>query len=132
MNRIILALLSVFSISAMATSPDPCTPTREMKPTIMFCPGRQNGGLYYTIQINILASPNIEECQGENYYEYKTADIKVFNDQGLVKKLSIGPDFNYTLTPPGINEGQFDSDADDLHLKGCGIPANGGAISLGN
>lgn len=115
MKKISVLLLSLVSSLSMAVSVQPCAPSVLAKPTRISCIDKN---LSYSIVINTLKSPS--HCTGQNYFEYKTASVRVFNNQSnkVIDEADIPHElFSYTLSPA-----TFTSEDPALSLKNCVTP----------
>ncbi len=120
-----ILLFTLGAQAALGASLHPCTPTVQAVPTQISCLA---GELRYEIVVKTLMSPAQPYCTGENYFEYKTATVKILQDGSLKQQLTI-PDgsFTYQLMDPT----SFTSTDYNLDLKDCVTPVFGGA-SIGN
>jgi hypothetical protein len=119
-----LAVSFAFVTLAHATSLHPCTPTVRAMPTHIYCIDGKNA---VSILINTLMSPPIEMCQGNNYYESKSALVTL--TEGAKPEFLYGSEFEYTLSP--IGDASFASEKLNLDLTKCVTPIHGG-VSFGN
>lgn len=106
----------------------PCTPVVPAPLTIMYCHDKK---LNYSIEIETLMSRPLDICQGENYSEYHTAKVEIYDGEKKIQKINLlDGEFEYQLGPvPG--DASFKSNRAQLNLNQCVTPLPGG-VSFGN
>lgn len=124
MRYAIVLLMTLIGLGAEARSLDPCTPYVQANTTPLYC---SQGDLSFSFKFHTLMSG--PECH--SHREITSATITVSRGREVPQTLEARPGtFTYTLGN-GANEGQFDSDSLNLHLRSCIAPLNGG-FSIGN